>query len=73
MKLEFIEIDLEWTTDLSVYELKNFILSNLQEYGIPLRWAITSITSKSDDEIQIISVEAVLVMNQEKGIGILTN
>ncbi len=67
MKLEFIELDLEWNSELSVYELKNFILSRLLEYGDPLRWAITSINSQSDEENQIITIEAVLIMNQDNG------
>ncbi len=66
MNIEYIELDLEWTSELSLYDLKNFILSKLSEYGDPLRWAITSINSQSDKENQIISVEAVLIINQDK-------
>ena len=73
MNLEFIELDLEWSSELSVYGLKNFILSKLLEYGDPLRWSITSVNSQSDEKIQIISVEAVLIMNQDKGKCINTN
>ena len=40
------------------------------EYGEPLRWAITSITAHSEKKIQVISVEAVLIINQSKGKGI---
>ena len=66
MNLEYIELNLEWTSELSVYELKDFILSKLLQYGNPLRWAITSVHLKSDEKIQIIFVEAVLIMNQKK-------
>ncbi len=66
MNLEFIEFDLDWPSELSVYELKNYILSRLIEYGEPLRWAITSVTSQSEKKNQIISVEAVMIINQEK-------
>ena len=65
MNLEFIELDLEWPSEINVYNLRNFILSKLFEYGDPLRWAITSINSKSYEEIQIISVEAVLIINKD--------
>ena len=65
MNLEFIELDLDWPPDLSVFSLKNYILSKLIEYGEPLRWAITSITNHSEKNIQIISVEAVLILNQD--------
>ena len=70
MNLEFVELDLEWPSEVSVFELKNYILSKLMEYGEPLRWAISSVTSFSEKKIQIISVEVVLVINQDKGKGI---
>ncbi len=69
MKLEFVELDLEWPSEVSVFDLKNYILSKLMEYGVPLRWAITSVTTYSEKKIQIISVEIVLIINQDKGKG----
>ena len=65
-----MEIELEWPSELSIFDLKNYILSKLMEYGEPLRWAITSVTTHSKEKIQIISVEAVLVIHQNKGKGI---
>jgi len=70
VNLEFIELDLDWPTELSLFDLKSYILSKLMEYGEPLRWAITSVTTHSKEKIQIISVEAVLVIHQDKGKGI---
>ena len=70
MNLEFIELDLEWPFELSVFDLKNYILSTLIEYGEPLRWAITSVTTHSEKKIQIISVEVVFIINQDKGKGL---
>ena len=70
MNLEFIELDLDWSCELRVLDLKNYILSELIKYGEPLRWAITSVTTHSKEKIQIISVEAVLVIHQDKGKGI---
>ena len=67
MNLEYIELNLEWTHEVSIYNLRNFILSKLLQYGDPLRWAITSVKSKSDAKIQIISVEAVMIINQDLG------
>ena len=66
MNLEFIELDLDWPSGLSIFQLKDYILSKLMEYGEPLRWAITSVTTHSEKEIQIISVEVVLIINQDK-------
>ena len=70
MNLEFIELDLDWPYELSLFDLKNYILSKLMEYGEPLRWAITSVTTDSEKKIQVISVEVVLVTNEDKGKGI---
>ena len=67
MNLEFIELDLDWPAEVSVFDLKNYILSKLMKYGEPLRWAITSVTNHSEKRIQIISVEVVLIINQDQG------
>ena len=70
MNLKFIELDIDWPSDLSVFDLKEYILSKLIRHGDPLRWAITSVTTHSEKKIQIISVEVVLIINQDKGKGI---
>jgi hypothetical protein len=70
VNLEFIELDLDWPFELSLFDLKNYILSKLLEYGEPLRWAITSVTNYPEKNIQILSVEVVLIINQDKGKGI---
>ena len=67
MNLEFIELDLDWPSELSVFDLKSYILSKLMEYGEPLRWAITSVATHSEKKVQIISLEAVLIINQDQG------
>ena len=69
MKLEFIELELEWPYELSVFDLRTYILSKLIKYGEPLRWAITSVTTHSEKKGQIISLEVVLIINQDKGKG----
>ena len=66
MNLKFIELDLDWPTDLSVFDLKKYILSKLIKYGDPLRWAITSVTTHSEKKGQIISLEVVLLIKQKK-------
>ena len=70
MNLEFVELDLDWPPELSVFNLKNYILSELKEYGEPLRWAITSVTYYSEKKIQVISLEVVLIIHQDKRKGI---
>ena len=72
MKLEFIELELEWPSDLTLIDLKDYILSKLMEYGEPLRWAITSMSTHVPKQNQIISVEAVLIINQDESKAIHT-
>tara|TARA_Y100000766_G_scaffold221955_1_gene194203 strand:- start:123 stop:350 length:228 start_codon:yes stop_codon:yes gene_type:complete len=66
VNLEFVELKLDWPFELNLCDLKNYILSKLIEYGEPLRWAITSVTNHPEKKNQIISVEAVLIINQDK-------
>ena len=67
MNLEFRELYLDWPSELGVFDLKSHILSKLIQYGEPLRWAITSVKNDAEKKINIISVEAVLIINQDKG------
>ena len=66
MNLEFIELELDWPPEVSVFDLKNYILSKLMSYGEPLRWAITSLTTYSEETKQKISIEAVFIIDKEK-------
>ena len=66
MNLEFIELELDWPSELSVFDLRKYILSKLMNYGEPLRWAITSLTTYSGHSSQKISIEAVLIIDQNK-------
>ncbi len=66
MNLEFIELELEWPSELSIFELKKYVLSKLIKHGEPLRWAITSLTDHSGKENQKISIEAVLIIKEDK-------
>ena len=67
-----MELDLEWPSELTLFELKNYILSELIKYGKPLRWAITSVTNYSANKKQILSVEVVYIVNEDKSESINT-
>ena len=71
MKLEFIELDIEWPSELTLFDLKNYILSKLKEYGNPLRWAITSVTTPLENKNQIISVEVVFIIYKDESKNII--
>tara|TARA_B100000579_G_C22821936_1_gene851095 strand:+ start:996 stop:1223 length:228 start_codon:yes stop_codon:yes gene_type:complete len=66
VNIDFIELELDWPPELSVYDLKKYILSHLIKFGDPLRWAITSLTAHSGITSQKISIEAVLIINENK-------
>ena len=66
MNLQFIELELDWPPEVSVFDLKNYILSKLMSYGEPLRWAITSLTTYSEETKQKISIEAVFIIDKDK-------
>ena len=66
MNLEFIELELDWPSDLSLFDLRNYILFEIRKHGEPLRWAITALTPNSMESMQKISIEAVLIINEEK-------
>ncbi len=72
MNLKFLELDLDWPSELSVLDLKGYILSELRIYGEPLRWAITSVTTHSEKGNQILSLEVVFIINQDKDENINT-
>ena len=66
VNLKFVELELDWPSEVSVFDLRNYILSKLMNYGEPLRWAITSLTNHSEKTIQRISIEAVFISNEDK-------
>ena len=66
MKIELKELEIEWPHEISIFELKNYVLSKLTTHGEPLRWAITSLTNYSGKTIQKISIEAVLIIKEDK-------
>ncbi len=65
MNLKFIELEVDWPSELSVYGLRTYVFSKLTNYGAPLRWAITSLTNHSERTIQKISIEAVLILDED--------
>ena len=66
MNIELKELELDWPSEISVFELKNYVLSKLINYGSPLRWAITSLTNPSEESTQKIYIEAVFIIYEDK-------
>ncbi len=66
MRLKFIELEIEWPCEVSIFNLRNYILFKLINYGEPLRWAITSLNTNTEKSAQKISIEAVFIINEDK-------
>ena len=63
MSLKIIEIEFQWTEDISVQELRAVLVAYLNKYGKPLRWAITAIDPlKIEDFPRQVKVEAVVIV-----------
>tara|TARA_Y100001968_G_scaffold312148_1_gene334978 strand:- start:10402 stop:10563 length:162 start_codon:yes stop_codon:yes gene_type:complete len=52
-----IELELNKPKDVSLLNLRRWILDNLKEYGDPLRWAITGVNKST------LTVEAILIIS----------
>ncbi len=72
MNIELKQLELDWPAEVSVLELKNYVLSKLNSYGEPLRWAITALTNNQVTKTQKILIEAVLIIHQDQGKGMNT-
>tara|TARA_Y100001968_G_C19229918_1_gene653959 strand:+ start:438 stop:632 length:195 start_codon:yes stop_codon:yes gene_type:complete len=62
MNLKLLEIDLIWHKEIQLKDLRCLVLKELNKYGSPLRWAITSVsTNELDDTSREIRVEAIVM------------
>ncbi len=60
MKLQSLDLQLGWPESVPIDQLRNFALKKLNEYGDPLRWAITNITTS--DGLRKLNIEAVVII-----------
>ncbi|ABX09499.1 hypothetical protein [Prochlorococcus marinus] len=62
MRLNSLELELEWPIDVPLISLRLLILDKLKVYGEPLRWAITGVkTSGNTNSFRKIKVEGVIL------------
>ena len=62
MSLNFIQLELIWPLDVALADLRPWLLPQLNHYGEPLRWAITSIeTLESPSQVRKLHIEAVVI------------
>ena len=65
MNIKFIEIEIDWPSEIKLVSLKMYILSKLSKYGEPLRWAISSLSNPSEKCMQKIRIEAVFLISKD--------
>ena len=65
MNIKFEEIEIDWPYEIKLIFLRKFIISKLNEYGEPLRWAISSISNHSGGCKQKIIIEVVFLISKE--------
>ena len=64
MRLKSLELELEWPLAIPIQGLRILVIEHLENYGAPLRWAITSInTSENSDCSRHLKVEAVVILS----------
>ena len=65
MNIKFVEIEIDWPSEIKVVSLREYILSRLSKYGEPLRWAITAVSEPSEKCMQKLSIEAVFLITKD--------
>ena len=59
-----LDLKMIWPDEITILELRPWILGQLKEYGTPLRWAITEVQPNKDKtSASHIRVEAVLIVS----------
>lgn len=62
MKLSKVDFDLDWPDSIKVFDLRNYILTNLIKRGKVIRWSIIDIQhSKEFNDKTKLRIQAVLV------------
>ncbi len=58
------EFDILWPDNLSVLDLRFLVLQHINQFGEPLRWAITDVkSSKNNSSIVYLRVESMLIVS----------
>ena len=67
MRLKFIQLEIQWSNQVTVFDLRELIKGNLKKYGDPLRWSITaSKESLLNDCFRSLTVEAIVILENEE-------
>ena len=62
MRLKSLELQLDWPETLLIQDLRSYVVEELRNYGYPIRWAITSISSSESGCKRKLNIEAVVII-----------
>ena len=62
MRLKSLELKLHWPETLLIQDLRGYVVDELRNYGEPIRWAITSISSSELGSTRQLNIEAVVII-----------
>ncbi len=63
MKLKSLELAVEWPSDITIFHLRHYLITQLQLVGDPLRWAITSSKPSAKSKIfRELTIEAIVII-----------
>ena len=61
MVAQAIRFNVKWPDEVSIFELRPWLLVQIKNYGKPLRWAITAVEARPlNGEVRILTIEAVI-------------
>ena len=62
MELKVIRLEIAWPSNVPLRKLRSYLISQLTNYGEPLRWAITAVRlSELEKCSRQLDVEAVVI------------
>ena len=63
MRLKSLELQLDWPEKLLIQDLRSYVVEELRKFGVPIRWAITSISASSEPGCtRQLKIEAVFII-----------
>ena len=62
MKFRFLQLEMNWSKDLPLHELRPWLLGKMRVYGEPLRWAVTDLDGISNT--RKLRLEAVVIVSE---------
>ena len=66
MKLELVELEVNWPNCMVIQKLRKLILNEIRNHGEPIRWAITSSEASSNSEyFRTLQIEAVVLVSND--------